>query len=279
MKSLVVSVALLASAAASHAEPLGPGVGSVTGPVAGPEPATVTSDRAAADAASSEKGIESRPLGSTKERLPPKPREGAGRATIPSANASKAESPWGGIVGPLVAVLALIGILAGVVALVVRGRGGLAASLAGGRRAPAGILEVLGKYPLSRTQTLILLKVDRRVLLLSQAKSGRLGATQAATLCEITEPEEVASILTKVSEAEQNSLTNRFSAVLRSLDREAVEKLDVVPAAPALSRRAAPVLLPRTAVRGAAGGSDMTGAQAAASIRSRLQAIRVGGGA
>lgn len=154
------------------------------------------------------------------------------------------------------------------------------ASWNGGRRAPAGILEILGRYPLSRTQTLILLKVDRRVLLLSQTRTGRLGATQLSTLCELGDPEDVASILTKVNEADRDSLSGRFSAVLRSLDREAADKVDRVPIT--LSRRAAPTLPPpvsaATRVIDTRPG-EMTGAQAAASIRSRLHAIRVGGAA
>jgi hypothetical protein len=105
-------------------------------------------------------------------------------------------------------------------------------------------------------------------------------------LCELTEPEDVASILTKVNEADENSLTSRFSSVFRALDREAVEKIERADLpvirvaereAETLSRRSAPVLLPQS--RSAPQRAEMTGAQAAASIRSRLQAIRVGTGA
>lgn len=289
LKSLVVVAALSATVAMAWAETAGPAVPAVDGTAAGELGAQKSAERP------DEQSVESRPLGSVRGGSGAKPATGAatGAATGGAKNHrdadkgagnTKADSLWSGIAGPLVAVLGLIGIVAGVVALVMRGRGGLSASWSGGRRAPAGILEVLGRYPLSRSQTLVLLKVDRRVLLLSQTKAGRLGAMQTATLCEITEPEEVASILTKVNEAEQNSLASRFSSVLRTLDREAAEKIETVEA-PALSRRAAPVMLPGSVAHGGPvgrvvrAGGEMTGAQAAASIRSRLQAIRVGGAA
>jgi flagellar biogenesis protein FliO len=279
LKSLVVVAALSAVRASAWAEPVGPAV---------PLAAEGTTAREVGVQKSAErldeKSVEARPLGGVRGSAAAKPAGGAAktqREADKSAGHAKADSLWSGTAGPLVAVLGLIGIFAGVFALVLRGRGGLSGSLSGGRRAPAGILEVLGRYPLSRSQTLVLLKVDRRVLLLSETKAGRLGATQTATLCEITEPEEVASILIKVNESEQNSLASRFSTVLRTLDREAGEKLEVVEA-PSLSRRAAPVMLPQSVAQGERAprsGGEMTGAQAAASIRSRLQAIRVGGAA
>lgn len=279
VKSLVVAAALSAAGASARAETVGPAVPSAAEGTAAGELGAQRSGEGLG-----EKSVEARPLGSVRGGSVAKPAAGVAKSqrdADKSAGNAKTDSLWSGIAGPLVAVLGLIGILAGVFAMVLRGRGGLSASWSGGRRAPAGILEVLGRYPLSRSQTLVLLKVDRRVLLLSQTKAGRLGAMQTATLCEITEPEEVASILTKVNESEQNSLASRFSSVLRTLDREAAEKIETVEA-PTLSRRAAPMLLPQSVspvIRPARVGSEMTGAQAAASIRSRLQAIRVGGAA
>mgnify|MGYP002783754657 CR=1 FL=1 len=226
---------------------------------------------------------ESKPLGRTREprsdaRKGPATETG-GAAGVKPGNA-RVDAPFSGVAGPLIAVLGIIGILAGLATVVLRKRGGLGSQFGAGGRAPAGILEVLGRYPLSRSQTLVLLKVDRRVLLLSQARTGRLGATTLSTLCELTEPEDVASVLTKVNEAQENSLTGRFASVFRALDREAaatIERVEVpvsradVRAPETLSRRAAPVLLPQR--------TEMTGAEAAASIRSRLHAIRAGGAA
>jgi len=96
-----------------------------------------------------------------------------------------------------------------------RAQGGLAAAMGAGGSAPSGILEVLGRYPIARGQKLLLLRVDRRVLLLSHVAPGR--ATRGGgmtTLCEITDPEEVASILTQARDAEGESLSARFRAML-----------------------------------------------------------------
>ena len=77
---------------------------------------------------------------------------------------------------------------------------GLSSKIGAGGRSPAGILSVLGRYPLGRNQTLVLLQVDRRVLLLCQSASGKMGRGSAMhTLCELTDPDEVASILTKAA--------------------------------------------------------------------------------
>ncbi len=282
---LILGVALVAGRASARTEalgvPIGPGLPAAAAPGADESAARETPIAAPASS-------ESRPLGGTRElRKDAKKRDAAANgATDAKSGAAREGSPFSGVTGPLVAVLGIIGIVAGLATLALRKRGGLGAKFGVGGRAPAGILEVLGRYPLSRSQTLVLLKVDRRVLLLSQAKVGRLGATQLSTLCELTEPEDVASILTKVNEADENSLTSRFSSVFRALDREAVEKIEradvsVIRVAEreteTLSRRSAPVLLPQS--RSVPQRAEMTGAQAAASIRSRLQAIRVGNGA
>jgi hypothetical protein len=282
---LFLGVALVAGRASARADvlgvPIGPGLPAAAAPVGEESAARETPVAASASP-------ESKPLGGTREvRKDATKRDAVARgATDAKTGATREGSAFSGVTGPLVAVLGIIGILAGLATLVLRKRGGLGARFGVGGRAPAGILEVLGRYPLSRSQTLVLLKFDRRVLLLSQAKVGRLGATQLSTLCELTEPEDVASILTKVNEADENSLTSRFSSVFRALDREAVEKIEradlpVIRVAEreteTLSRRSAPVLLPQS--RSVPQRAEMTGAQAAASIRSRLQAIRVGTGA
>ena len=62
-------------------------------------------------------------------------------------------------------------------------------------RAPSGVLEVLGRYPAGRGTLLILLRLDRRVLLVAQS-GGRTG-TGMTTLCEIDDPASVASLLAK----------------------------------------------------------------------------------
>jgi hypothetical protein len=117
---------------------------------------------------------------------------------------------------PLTAVLALV-VGAGLVIRAAAKRGG---ALGTGGRAPAGILEVIGRYPVGRGATLVLLKLDRRVLLLSQSTMGKLGlGSHFSTLCELTDPDEVASILVKARDAEGDSMSERFRSMLSRFDR------------------------------------------------------------
>lgn len=95
----------------------------------------------------------------------------------------------------------------------------LAAAMGPGGASPAGVLEILGRYPVARGQSLVLLKIDRRVLLLSHTvPAGRLRAAAGATfttLSEITDPEEVASILWRVREQSGQNDDERFGSILR----------------------------------------------------------------
>lgn len=116
-------------------------------------------------------------------------------------------------------LLALGGVVAAalgagaVIRRVARRVGGLRAAMGPGGRAPSGLLEVLGRFPISRGCTLVLLKLDRRVLLVSQSAS-RQGAGMT-TLCEINDPEEVASILLKARDDEDETQARKFEAMLR----------------------------------------------------------------
>jgi len=112
------------------------------------------------------------------------------------------------------AVLILILGGAGGVRWLARRQGGLMASIGPGGRAPAGLLEVLGRYPVARGQTLVLIKLDRRVLLLSQSIAGRGGSSGFNTLAEFTDSDEVASILMKSREESGDSISHRFKSFL-----------------------------------------------------------------
>lgn len=92
--------------------------------------------------------------------------------------------------------------------------GGLASQLGPGGGAPSGILSVLGRYPVARGQTLVLLKLDRRILLLNQSSAG------FRTLCEVTDPDEVASILLKTRDEEGESIAQRFKSILKDAERD-----------------------------------------------------------
>lgn len=158
-----------------------------------------------------------RPLGPNR---PAQPVTGATQDQ-PSAVAAMWANPLVRTTGSLALVLLLIFALA-VIARRVGGRGGggLIGAMGPGGRAPAGLLEVLGRYPLARGQTLILLKVDARVLLLAQTTPRiRGGVGTLTTLCEIRDPEEVASILVKAGEHDGGSANAKFSAMLHAFDR------------------------------------------------------------
>ncbi|MGH7130839.1 MAG: hypothetical protein ACREJO_02710 [Phycisphaerales bacterium] len=122
------------------------------------------------------------------------------------------------MVAPLAAVLGLIVIGAAIFKKLAARHGGIAGAIGPGGKAPSGLLEVLGRYPISRGQSLILLRVDRRVLLLSHITGLRGSTGGFSTLCEITDAEDVASILLKVSEAEGHGPTGKFEQFLKSYE-------------------------------------------------------------
>lgn len=82
----------------------------------------------------------------------------------------------------------------------------LSGTLRAGR--PAGVLEVLARYPVGRGQHLMLLKLDRRVLLVHQSGSNM------ATLADLREPGEVASLLSRIEAANRESMGGRFQLLL-----------------------------------------------------------------
>ncbi len=148
------------------------------------------------------------------------------RAATPAAREADAASRAGAAsqamttVGALILVIALILAAASVFRRLARHSGSLAGGFGAGGRAPAGLLSVLGRYPIAGGQTLVLLKVDRRVLLLSQTRSGRFGSSvNLSTLCEITEAEDVASILMKANDQDGRSLAKTFERVLRDSEK------------------------------------------------------------
>jgi len=121
--------------------------------------------------------------------------------------------------------LSLGGVLAIIVTLGLGGRwlakrtGFAAGGLAGRAPSPQGVLEVLGRYPLQPGATLLLLKLDRKILLVSQTGGrGLRSAGNLSTLCEVSEPEDVASILIRIRGEEQSRLAAKFEAMLSQED-------------------------------------------------------------
>lgn len=117
---------------------------------------------------------------------------------------------------PLLFVLVLIMGGAWVFRRVARAQGGIASAIGAGGRAPAGVLSVLARYPVGGGVTLVLIQLDRRVLLVSHSPGsplrGRPGAM--STLCEVSDSDDVASILVRTQDERGESLTRRFNAVL-----------------------------------------------------------------
>ncbi len=238
--------ALLVCGAARGGDVMGPAVPGIA-PVADVAPAD---ERVSALGASTSE-TEARPLGAPRERE----EIGEKSAAAPSASSGLRTA------GALAAVLSLIFALRWVFVRAARARGGLVGKLGAGGRAPSGLLEVLGRYPVARGQTLVLLRVDRRVLLLSQSSSG------FSTLAEMRDTDDVASILGKAMDEEGSSMTSRFQNLLKGLERdpamvEGVETVEVAPSGGRFSRRI---------------GRDFAPAEqtsAVDSVRRRLSALR-----
>lgn len=166
--------------------------------------------------------VEARPLG-----LP----AGTSRAGTASkaADGSGGSMLSDGLIRTAGSLTLVLGLIFGAARLAKRflGGGGLASGFATGGRAPAGVMEVLGRYPIGRGQSLVLLRLDSRVLLLGQSGSGSLrirgGASSIRTLCEITEPEDVASLLLRTRDEEQETLAAGFGRLLKRFDAEHTE--------------------------------------------------------
>lgn len=232
---------------------------------------------------------ESLPLG-----LPPE------RRSAPIAESTTGAKPANATGSELRTFLALGGVVGAILAIawgakrVAKAKGGLAGAVGAGGRSPAGLLSVLGRYPIARGQTLILLRLDRRVLLLSQTWAR--GGARLSTLAEITDPEEVASVLVKAQDAEGESVSERFRAIVERLNHEPSERAVTVVAPVAkgdwfervgVKARREQALAPAARVPSKAGAPD-PGARAAhaarghadgaAALRSRLEAMRSPGG-
>ncbi|MBM4108083.1 MAG: hypothetical protein FJ255_04635 [Phycisphaerae bacterium] len=186
-RSLITCLALALASHAPASEPVGP-------PTADPEARALMSPRA--------RPTESTPL-------------------VPSATPKESwldRSDWGRTAISLGGVLALIVGGSRLLRRFARSSGSLASAAGAGGRAPAGIIDILGRFPVARGQTLLLLKIERRVLLVCQTPPGRGSPGGMSVLAQIDEPEEVASILIKSRDRESESLARRFEATLRSFE-------------------------------------------------------------
>lgn len=123
---------------------------------------------------------------------------------------------WWRTAGALAMVVVVILLIAGFARKLAGRSSGLMHAMGAGGRVPSGLLQVLGRYPVGRGQTLILLRLDRRVLLLCQSV-GAKGAGMR-TLCEVTDPDEVASLLLHAADAEGRSISAKFRDMVSGFD-------------------------------------------------------------
>lgn len=147
---------------------------------------------------------------------------------------------------------------------------GLMGALGPRGRAPSGVLEVLGRYPVSRQGMLVLLKVDRRVLLVSQT-SGRAGH-RMETLTEITDPADVASLVAKT--ADRDAPGRIFERAMDRLGGDArpmPASQPVAPQATVSDTSPRPVAKPRVAPSESA---MLDGSVAARTLRARLATMQ-----
>lgn len=187
--------------------------------------------------------------------------QNADAASAPSAAPGSAW--WQHPVVALAIVLGLMGGSAHAIRTLARRRGGLLAGLGPGGRAPAGLISVLARYPVGRGQTLVLLRLRGRVLVVCQTHGGKLGAGGGMSLLtEITDPDEVAALSAATEPPPSES---GFRAALRTSTRQS----DRVLGGDAPAHAAPPIVK-----RGAAGSAATTGAEAAAAIRARLSSMR-----
>ncbi len=133
-----------------------------------------------------------------------------------SAPSLRVGEGWWRTAGVLVLVIALILAVGAVVKRLAGRSGSLLHSMGAGGRAPSGLLYVLGRYPVGRGQMLILFKIDRRILVVSQSIGVKGGGMR--TLCEITDPQEVAAIVLNAAEEEGRSISDRFRELVSGFD-------------------------------------------------------------
>jgi flagellar biogenesis protein FliO len=146
-------------------------------------------------------------------------------APLASERSSSAfDRPAWSSLGPLVLVVTLIVLLGAGIRRFARGKGGLAMALGAGGRAPSGVVEVLARYPTGRGSLIVLMRVDRRVLVLHQSTTRRDG-TRMSVLSELADSEDVASMLIKTRDEAGESIARSFD---RMLGREASRHTDEI---------------------------------------------------
>jgi flagellar biogenesis protein FliO len=164
------------------------------------------------------KASESRPLGKPNSLLSARPERAEPVEKDSSASLFSAIDPRSNdftrVIGALAAVIGLI-LLARTLL-----KRYLPAALQGGGERPSGVIEILARYPMGigrsagRGQQLIVLKFARRILLVHQA-----GST-LSTLSEMTDRDEVASLLSRLEAGANAKSQDKFRAALHAFESE-----------------------------------------------------------
>lgn len=138
--------------------------------------------------------------------LPPRtPKPASSGETSRHSAISMPEGTW--------RMIGALGLVVGLIVLVRRVLKRFGGPLAHAR-APSGVIEVLGRFPLVRGQTLLLIKVDRRVLLIGQSSQG------LTTLSEIIDPEQVASLVQRTTHDRGDSFSRQFERLITPVHKE-----------------------------------------------------------
>lgn len=175
----------------------------------------------------------------------------------------------GQVMGALGFVLALILVLFRAIRHGARAKGGLIGAAGAGGKSPAGVLSILARYPIGRGQTLLLMKLDRRVLLVAQTAGGR-GPASLATLTELTDPEEIASLCAKCGDdAERRRFQSELSKFGDEAD-DAIKPTRQAAAAPIARASSSPTTQasPPKAIRSSTPAMKPSSAEIAGSARS-----------
>lgn len=143
------------------------------------------------------------------------------------AKDSKLPERSSGMMGGLYSTLQVGGALAIVVGLIFIGRAAMrkfvpGASVSGGK----GVIETLARYPIGRSQSVVLLRIGSQIVALNQTKD------QSQSILVISEPLEVAKIIGQIEGQDPTSIQASFNRVLSNarMDLEEPDAMDVMDA-------------------------------------------------
>jgi len=110
----------------------------------------------------------------------------------------------------------VLGALAVVIGLVLLGKSFLrrAGGAMPGQERPSGVMEILARYPVARGQQMILMKIARRIVVLHQAGHAM------TTVSEITDPDEVAGLLSRMEAGSNQRGAAKFRQTLNDFHAE-----------------------------------------------------------